>query len=97
MPARTPKHQPEIRVAQRVPFTPATPANCGNQTKDVQELATGYWYDFYRGPMGRMRQGAQYSYFQRNLWSGAGGTTNPGGNANGTDNIFETSFRYYLP
>jgi hypothetical protein len=78
-------------------FTPSTPANCGNQTKDVQELATGYWYDFYRGPMGRLRQGAQYSYFQRNLWSGAGGTTNPGGNANGTDNVFETSFRYYLP
>jgi hypothetical protein len=78
-------------------FTPSTPANCGNQTKDVQELATGYWYDFYRGPMGRMRQGAQYSYFQRNIWSGAGGTTNPGGGANGTDNVFETSFRYYLP
>ena len=78
-------------------FTPATPANCGNQTKDVQELATGYWYDFYKGPMGRFRQGLQYSYFQRNLWSGAGGTTNPGGNANGTDNIFETSIRYYLP
>ncbi len=78
-------------------FTPATPANCGNQTKDVQELATGYWYDFYRGPMGRFRQGIQYSYFQRNLWSGAGGTTNPGGNAKGTDNVFETSIRYYLP
>jgi hypothetical protein len=78
-------------------FTPATPANCGNQTKDVQELATGYWYDFYKGPMGRLRQGAQYSYFQRNIWSGAGGTTNPGGGAQGTDNIFETSFRYYLP
>jgi len=78
-------------------FTPGTPANCGNQNKDVQELATGYWYDFYRGPMGRLRQGVQYSYFQRNLWSGAGGTTNPGGGANGTDNMFWTSFRYYLP
>lgn len=78
-------------------FTPSTPANCGNQNKDVQELATGYWYDFYRGPMGRLRQGVQYSYFQRNLWSGAGGTTNPGGGANGTDNMFWTSFRYYLP
>ncbi|HEX4582185.1 MAG TPA: hypothetical protein VH139_09000 [Acidobacteriaceae bacterium] len=78
-------------------FTPAVPANCGNQTKDVQELATGYWYDFYRGPMGRFRQGAQYSYFQRHLWSGAGGTTNPGGGAEGTDHVFETSIRYYLP
>jgi hypothetical protein len=78
-------------------FTPATPANCGNQTKDVQELAAGYWYDFYRGPAGRLRQSIQYSYFQRMLWSGQGGTTNPGGNAQGTDNVVETSFRYYLP
>ncbi|MFL6429618.1 MAG: hypothetical protein ACJ71S_15335 [Acidobacteriaceae bacterium] len=78
-------------------FTPSTPANCGNQTKDVQELATGYWYDFYRGPMGRFRQSIQYSYFQRNIWSGAGGTTNPGGGARGTDNVFETAIRYYLP
>ena len=78
-------------------YTPSTPANCGNQTKDVQELATGYWYDFYRGPMGRFRQGIQYSYFQRNIWSGAGGTTNPGGSAKGTDNAFWTSIRYYLP
>jgi TolA-binding protein len=78
-------------------FTPSTPANCGNQTKDVQEFAAGYWYNFYNGPMGRLRQGIQYSYFQRNLWSGAGGTTNPGGGALGTDNIFETSLRYYLP
>jgi hypothetical protein len=78
-------------------FTPSTPANCGNQNKDVQELSTGYWYDFYKGDKGRLRQGLQYSYFQRNLWSGAGGTTNPGGGAKGTDNAFWTSFRYYLP
>jgi hypothetical protein len=78
-------------------FTPSTPANCGGNTKDVQELSTGYWYDLYRGPAGRFRQGAQYSYFQRNIWSGAGGTTNPGGGAEGTDNAFWTSLRYYLP
>lgn len=78
-------------------FTPSTPSNCGGNNKDVQELSTGYWYNFYNGPMGRLRQGIQYSYFQRNLWSGAGGTTNPGGNAKGTDNVVETSLRYYLP
>ena len=38
-----------------------------------------------------------HSYIERNLWSGDGGMTNPGGGAQGTDNIFETSFRYYLP
>ena len=78
-------------------FSPSSPANCGNQTKDVTEFTTGYWYDFYRGPKGRLRQGIQYSYIQRNLWSGAGGTTNPGNGAEGTDNLFETSFRYYIP
>ncbi len=78
-------------------FSPSTPSNCGGNNKDVQELSAGYWYNFYSGPMGRLRQGIQYSYFERNLWSGAGGTTNPGGNAKGTDNMFWTSFRYYLP
>jgi hypothetical protein len=78
-------------------FTPATPANCGGNTKDVQELSTGYWYYFYNGPKGKLRQGIQYSYFQRNIWSGVGGATNPGGGAQGTDNAVWTSFRYYLP
>ncbi|MFY9938899.1 MAG: hypothetical protein WAK33_18605 [Silvibacterium sp.] len=78
-------------------FSPSTPAGCGNQNKDVQEFTTGYWYDFYRGPKGRLRQGIQYSWIERNLWSGAGGTTNPGGNAHGSDNMWWTSFRYYLP
>jgi hypothetical protein len=78
-------------------FTPSTPANCGGNNKNVQELSTGYWYYFYKGPMGGLRQGIQYSYFQRSLWSGAGGTANPAGGAQGTDNVFETSFRYYLP
>jgi hypothetical protein len=44
--------------------------------------------------MGRMRQGAQYSYFQRNLWSGTDGPLNPAGGASGTDNVFETSFAH---
>lgn len=78
-------------------FSPSTPANCGNQTKDIQEFTVGYWYDFYRGPKGRLRQGIQYSYFQRILWSGAGGTANPGGGAYGADSMWWTSFRYYLP
>ena len=78
-------------------FSPSTPANCGNQTKDVQEFTAGYWYNIYAGPKGRLRYGLQYSWFERNLWSGAGGTTNPGGGAHGADNMFWTSFRYYLP
>jgi hypothetical protein len=75
----------------------ANPANCGGNNKDVQEGTVGYWYDIYKGPMGRLRQGLQYSYIERDLWGGAGGTTNPGGSAHGGDNMVFTSFRYYLP
>jgi hypothetical protein len=74
-----------------VGYTPANPANCTADTKDVQEFTAGYWYDLYRGPAGRLRQGLQYAYFQRNIWSGIGTTPNA------TDNMFWTSFRYYLP
>jgi hypothetical protein len=78
-------------------FNPSTPANCGNQNKDIQEFTAGDWYYFYRGPKGGLRFGLQYARFERILWSGAGGTTNPSGGANGIDNMFFTSFRYYLP
>ncbi len=80
-----------------VGFSPSNPGNCGNQNKDVQEFTAGYWYYLYKGPKGGLRYGLQYSRFERDLWSGAGGTTNPGGGANGIDNMFWTSFRYYLP
>ncbi|MGC1784544.1 MAG: hypothetical protein WA708_18615 [Acidobacteriaceae bacterium] len=77
--------------------TPAAPSDCSGNNKDVQELTVGYWFNFYNGSKGRIRQGIQYSHFERDLWSGAGGTTNPGGGAKGTDNGLWTSLRYYLP
>jgi hypothetical protein len=78
-------------------FSPSTPSSCGGNNKDVQEATFGYWYNFYSGPKGRLRQGIQYSNIRRDIWSGAGGTTNPGGGAHGDDNMVFTSFRYYLP
>ena len=73
------------------------PANCGGSNKDVQEFTVGWWYNFHNGPKGRFRQGFQYAWFERDLWSGAGGVTNPGGGAKGVDNMVWTSLRYYLP
>jgi hypothetical protein len=66
--------------------------SCGAQTRDVQEVTGGYWYDFYKGEHGRLRQGVQYGYAVREGWSGAGGL-----GAKGIDNMFWTTFRYYLP
>ena len=76
---------------------PNTPANCGGNTKDVQEFTMGNWYNFYNGPKGTLKFGLQYARFRRDLWSGIGGPNNPDGGAHGIDNMFWTSFRYYLP
>jgi len=73
-------------------FAPNNPGTCAANTRDVQEITFGYWYDFYRGPLGRLRQGFQYAYATRNVFSGAVGAT-----PQATDNMFWTSFRYYLP
>ncbi|HEX3435565.1 MAG TPA: hypothetical protein VHT24_02280 [Pseudacidobacterium sp.] len=78
-------------TAPQVGYQPSAPAHCGAQTKSVQEYTLGYWYDFYKGPAGRFRQGFQYSYFERYGWSGVG--NNPKGNLGAV----WTSFRYYLP
>lgn len=76
---------------------PTGVTGCTNQNKDVQEFTAGYTYFFYKGPKGAFRYGLQYARFERDLWSGAGGTTNPGGGAKGVDNMFWTQVRYYLP
>ncbi len=75
-------------------------SGCGNNTRDVQEVTGGYWYDIYKGDRGRLRQSIQYGYAVREGWSGtgtAGTLTTPLNGAKGIDNMFWTSFRYYLP
>jgi hypothetical protein len=71
--------------------------SCGAQTKDVQEITAGYWYDFYKGDYGRLRQGIQYAYAVRQSWTGLPVSSPNGVGAKGVDNMFWTSFRYYLP
>ncbi|MGA2047427.1 MAG: hypothetical protein ABSG96_07030 [Terracidiphilus sp.] len=66
--------------------------SCGAQSRDVQEVTGGWWYDIYKGDRGRFRQGFQYGYSVREGWSGASGL-----GAKGIDNMFWTSLRYYLP
>lgn len=85
-------------------FQPSNPANCTANTRSVLEGTAGFWYRFYKGPRGTIQVGPQYSYFMRNTWEACGTSAllGPCGNSHftaphGNDNIFETSFRYYLP
>jgi hypothetical protein len=74
----------------------STPASCIGHTRNVQEITGGYYYDFYNGQYGRLRQGVQYGYAAREGWSGAAYNSVRMG-AKGIDNMFWTSLRYYLP
>ncbi len=63
------------------------------------EGTAGFWYKPYNGPKGRLQMGMQYSYMTKAAWSGIG-TKLPvpvGANPSAIDNMFLTSFRYYLP
>jgi hypothetical protein len=79
-------------------FVPGGLSNCTNDTKHLIEGTVGFWYRFYRGPVGTLQFGMQESYFVRYLWPGLGnaaGTTSVA--PHGTDNMVFTSFRYVLP
>ena len=71
-------------------------SKCSGQTKDVVEATFGFWIKSYNGPKGRIQWGPQYSYVSRNAWTGVG-PAGTGVAPRAVDNLFFTSFRYYLP
>jgi hypothetical protein len=73
-------------------FNPGGLSKCTGDTKNVLEATTGFWYRFYKGPKGTLQWGPQYSYVIRDAWSDKNGL-----NVQANDNMFFTSFRYYLP
>jgi len=81
-------------------FTPGSLANCTGDTRNIIEGTFGIWYRLYKGEKGTLQFGPQYSYIVRHTWSGIGslpGTPFISGEPQGTENMFLTSFRYYLP
>jgi len=77
-------------------FLPGSLANCAANTRNVIEGTFGFWYRLYKGPKGTVQWGPQYSYLVRNTWSGSAGES-IAGQPQGIENMFLTSFRYYLP
>jgi hypothetical protein len=78
-------------------FVPGSLANCTGDTRNIIEGTLGFWYRFYKGPRGTVQGGEQYSYMDRNTWSGAGATAGTFAAPHGVENMVMTSFRYYLP
>jgi hypothetical protein len=71
--------------------------SCSGNTRYTLEGTMGFWMRMYNGPKGRIQWGPQYSYVSRNAWAGAGATAGTSLSPHGIDNMFMTSFRYYLP
>ena len=84
-------------------FSPGALASCTANIKSIVEGTTGFWYKPYNGPKGRLQMGMQYSYLVRTAWVGYGTppyTTLPGSSTTAPkaiENMWFTSFRYYLP
>jgi prefoldin subunit 5 len=74
------------------PNFPIGPSSCSGNTRDITESTLGFWYDYYKGPRGRFRQGIQYSYSNRLVWATLSGLA-----PKGTDGMLWTSLRYYIP
>jgi len=81
--------------AEGVPTGTGTPSGggaCAGDTRFIYEGTLGFWHKIYQGPKGGFRWSIQYSYFSKNTWSGAGSLQ-----PKAVNNMFWTSFRYYLP
>jgi hypothetical protein len=84
-------------------YAPGSLSNCANNIKDIFEGTAGLWYSFYSGPKGTVKLGLQYSYEKYNTWEGVGATgvcanaAHPSCAPNPDNNMFFTSFRYYIP
>jgi hypothetical protein len=65
--------------------------SCSASVKSLAGGTSGIWYRFYQGNYGKVLYGMEYSYLEKTTWSGKGGAPR------GIENIFDTSFRYYLP
>jgi hypothetical protein len=84
-------------------FQPSNPGNCASNTRNLIEGTAGFWYRPYKGPKGTLQFGPQYSYLMRNTWEACTTAliapcvvshfTQP----HGIQNMFLTSFRYYIP
>ena len=69
---------------------------CQANFRNLQELTTGFWYRFYKGPAGTLQWGSQFEYIRKETWRGTttnSATVSPKGN----EAVALTSFRYVLP
>jgi hypothetical protein len=73
-------------------FNTNSGATCSANVQRSQEITVGFWQDFYKGDLGRMRYGLQYEWVQLDLFNGVGSIA---GGLHPNNNIVFFSLRYY--
>ena len=58
-------------------------------------ITVGFWQDFYKGDLGRMRYGLQYERVQLDLFNGVVTAAAPGGGLHPNNQIVFFSLRHY--
>jgi hypothetical protein len=71
------------------PAPATTPANCIANNRRLLDGTVGFWYNLYKGPLGRVATGAEYEYIRREAFNGIGGAPST------ANHIILTSLRYY--
>ena len=65
---------------------------CTANVQRIQMISVGFWQDFYKGDLGRMRYGVNYEWVQQDLFNGTGSIA---GGLHPNNNIVFFSLRYY--
>ena len=85
--------------AAGVPQSPVTGwlsnTGCSVNVKQLEEIAGGFWYNLYKGNMGRIAAGLHLEYIHRDTFPGAvpAGFISPSTN----EAVALTALRYYFP
>lgn len=74
-------------------------SGCAGATRAAWEFSPGFIYRFYKGTAGTVQMNVQYSYSERALWSGNGGSAAGAAGIGPAANVSQVygSFRYVLP
>lgn len=73
-------------------FNVNSATTCSANVQRSREITVGFWQDFYKGDLGRMRYGLQYEWVQLDLFNGVGSIA---GGLHPNNNIVFFSLRYY--
>ena len=70
-------------------YAQGSASSCTAQTEMVWQITPGFWTTVYKGDLGNIKLGAQYSFTRRDAFSGANDKQ-----PHGYENVVMTSFRY---